>query len=504
MKFRIHLRADSIVVTLFLLTLTRIAPASTVSSGVLLLSTPNPVVQGQNDTITGGVNWTATESPTGTITLTDTVTCPGATTSTVQTLGTITLGSQTSATPGAGTLVVTSFPCAGNHSIVGSYSGDSNYSARDSAPLAETVLAQFSPTSIVLTSSLNPSTAGQAVTLSAKLTSGSTPATNASGTITFIDTNTSNVLGTAKVSTAVKGNSPGTGASITITSLAAGSYAVEASYSGDNVFSPSTSAIVDQVVTGTGGPPPAITTGGVVSASQFGQFAATTPGGWIEIYGTNLASKTRSWATSDFQGVLAPTSLEGTIVTVGGQSAFIDYISPSQVNVQVPSNVPTGSQPVIVTTSAGASAPSNITVNAAEPGLLAPSQFQIGGKQYVGALFSDGVTYVLPPGVVSGVTSQRAKPGETITLYGVGFGSVIPNIPAGQIVEESNQLASSFQISFGGTSADLTFFGLAPQAIGLYQFNVVVPNVSANDLVPVTFTLGGTSGTQTLFIAIQN
>src|SRR6266849_6460196 len=49
------------------------------------------------------------------------------------------------------------------------------------------------------------------------------------------------------------------------------------------------------------------------------------------------------------------STLDGTKVTIGGQPAFIDYISPGQVNVQVPSNVGTGSQPVIVTTAAGAS-----------------------------------------------------------------------------------------------------------------------------------------------------
>jgi uncharacterized protein (TIGR03437 family) len=40
--------------------------------------------------------------------------------------------------------------------------------------------------------------------------------------------------------------------------------------------------------------------------------------------------------------------------------------------------------------------------------------------------------------------------------------------------------------------------------VGLYQINLVVPAVAASDAVPVTFTLGGTSGPQTLFIAVQN
>lgn len=84
-------------------------------------------------------------------------------------------------------------------------------------------------------------------------------------------------------------------------------------------------------------------------------------------------------------------------MTIGGQTAFIDYISPGQVNAQVPSNTGTGPQPLIVTTAAGPSAAYSINVNTQKPGLLAPSSFIIGGKQYVAALFSDGITYALPP-----------------------------------------------------------------------------------------------------------
>jgi len=248
---------------------------------------------------------------------------------------------------------------------------------------------------------------------------------------------------------------------------------------------------------------PGISTGGVVSASAFGGFASVAPGSWIEIYGSNLASDTRGWTSADFAGDNAPTSLDGTSVTIGGQSAFVDYISPTQVDVQLPSNVATGSQPVIVTAGGVQSSPAGVTVNAAEPGLLAPSSFDIGGKQYVVALFLDGA-YVLPPGSIAGVTSRRAQPGDTITLYGVGFGPVIPNIAAGQIVQEDNALALPFQLSFGPAQAAVAYDGLAPDAVGLYQFNVTVPNVAGSDTVPVTFTLGGVAGTQTLYISIQS
>ncbi|HEY4360640.1 MAG TPA: IPT/TIG domain-containing protein [Bryobacteraceae bacterium] len=244
---------------------------------------------------------------------------------------------------------------------------------------------------------------------------------------------------------------------------------------------------------------------GVISAGAYGAFSSIAPGTWVEIYGTNLATNMgRLWAGGDFNGLNAPTSLMGTTVTVAGQKAFVDYVSPGQVNVQVPSNVPTGVQPVVVTTGGGVSIAYSVQVNTVQPGLLAPPQFVINGTQYVVAVFPpDGGTYVLPPGITNAVPTRRAKPGDTIVMYGVGFGPVSPNIPAGQIAQGQSALGS-FKISFAGTPATVNYAGLGPNFVGLYQFNVVVPSVTASDTVPVTFSDGSVNGTQTMVIAIGN
>jgi uncharacterized protein (TIGR03437 family) len=250
--------------------------------------------------------------------------------------------------------------------------------------------------------------------------------------------------------------------------------------------------------------PPAIGAGGVVSASAFGEFATASPGSWIEIYGSNLAIDSRSWAASDFTGVDAPTSLDGTSVTIGGQAAFIDFISPGQVNALVPSNVATGTQPMTVTVGGVTSAASSINVNPVEPGLDAPSSFNIGGTQYAVALFADGA-YVLPEGAIAGLNSRPAQPGDEIVLYGIGFGAVKPNIPAGQLVQQANTLESAFSMSIGGVPvANVPYSGLAPNYTGLYQFNVVVPANTGSGAVPLTFSVGDTAGTQTLYLAMAN
>ncbi len=250
------------------------------------------------------------------------------------------------------------------------------------------------------------------------------------------------------------------------------------------------------------GPPPVI--GSAASASAFGAFTSVAPGSWIEIYGANLASTTRGWASSDFRGNQAPADLSGTTVAIEGHSAFVSYISPTQVNVQVPSGVSAGAQSITVTTAAGTSASHTTDVNSTEPGLFAPSVFQIGGMQYVGALFADGSTYVLPPNAVSGVTSRPANPGETIILYGVGFGNVTPGVNAGTIVQKANMLDLPLQILFNQIPATVTYAGLALDEVGLYQFNVVVPSGLQAGAVPITFTLGGSPGNQVLYTAVGN
>jgi uncharacterized protein (TIGR03437 family) len=264
-------------------------------------------------------------------------------------------------------------------------------------------------------------------------------------------------------------------------------------------------ATITGPITGTFDPTPTIRTSqGVIGASGYGGFSSVSPGDWVEIYGVNLATiLTRTWAASDFTGTAAPQSLAGTSVTVGGLPAYVLYVSPGQANVQVPSGIGTGLQPVVVTTAGGTSLPYPVNVNIIEPGLLAIPSFIVNGNQNVVALFSNTLTYVFPT-AIAGASTARAKPGNNITLYGIGFGTVTPNIPAGQLAEQTNQLNTPVSITFGGVSAVITYQGLGPDNVGLYQFNVVVPNVPASDTTPVAFTIGNVTSSQSLVIAIAN
>jgi len=242
----------------------------------------------------------------------------------------------------------------------------------------------------------------------------------------------------------------------------------------------------------------------VQSAGGFNANAGLASGTWLEIYGSNLTcTQARGWAGSDFSGNNAPTSLNNVSVTVDGIPAYVDYVSSSQVNVQAPDDPNTGAGiPIVLTNSAGSSNSISMQKNAIAPALLAPSVFNTQGHQWVVAQHSNQ-TYVGKTGLINGLTFSPAKPGETIVIYGIGFGPVSPAEASGTIVTASNSLTSTPVFRFGQTAATLSYSGLAPSFVGLYQFNVVVPKVSAGDMA-LNVTAGGVSLNQNLYITVGN
>ena len=109
----------------------------------------------------------------------------------------------------------------------------------------------------------------------------------------------------------------------------------------------------------------------------------------------------------------------------------------------------------------------------------------------------------MPQNAIAGVASRPANVGETVTIYGVGFGPVSDGTTAGTVATGQNSLTTPLQLLFGTTPAAVSYYGLAPSFTGLYQFDVVIPNVSANTAMPISINLGGVPGSQTLYIAVQ-
>ena len=246
-------------------------------------------------------------------------------------------------------------------------------------------------------------------------------------------------------------------------------------------------------------PQPLVTS--VNSAGDFGGSPTFAPGSWLEIKGTNLAQSTRPWQGTDFSGVNAPTSLDGVSVTIDGKNAFVSYISPQQINVEAPADGASGPVALVVTVAACPSAPVTVQEAASAPGLLAPSSFNPAGTQYLVAVFPDG-TFVGNPNLIPGVAFRPAAPGDTITAYGIGFGGVTPAIAPGTITGVQNSLGN-VTASFGSTPAAVGYAGLEPGVVGLYQFNVTVPNVPDGDY-PITFQMGAIQTTQKVYLTVHH
>ena len=239
---------------------------------------------------------------------------------------------------------------------------------------------------------------------------------------------------------------------------------------------------------------PQLPTVNITSAANGASFqAGFASATWVSIFGTNLSQTTRTWQNGDFVNGLLPTSLSGVSVTVNGLAAYVEYISPTQVNVLAPDDATVGAVQVQVTTAQGKS--NSLT---AQKQQFAPAFFTIGGSSYVAAQHAD-YSYVGKPGLTAGATP--AKPGEVIILYGTGFGPTNPPLPSAQLVTMPAVLANSVQITIGGVPAlPVAYAGLVEA--GLYQFNVTVPNVPNGDAVVVA-QIGGVQTQTGVSITIQ-
>jgi uncharacterized protein (TIGR03437 family) len=89
------------------------------------------------------------------------------------------------------------------------------------------------------------------------------------------------------------------------------------------------------------------------------------------------------------------------------------------------------------------------------------------------------------------VWGSRGQPGETILLYGTGFGATDPAVAAGFATAEVAPMANPVKVSIGGVSGQVSFAGLVPPFARLYQFNVIVPNAVPDGDQAVVAGIGG-------------
>jgi uncharacterized protein (TIGR03437 family) len=255
----------------------------------------------------------------------------------------------------------------------------------------------------------------------------------------------------------------------------------------------------------TPGAPPAISPSGVVNGATFtaNPVGANT---YITIGGTNLATSTRQWGGSDFENRnRLPTSLDGTSVTVNGKPAYVEFISPTQINAITPPDTASGSGiPVVVTANGQSSTAAVVTYQSVAPSLFAFAPGTADNNKYPAAGHQNGTfvgknaLFPLAPSITT-----PAQRNETITLYATGFGATTPALGAGLITPATPlyPLTAKPTVTIGGVPATVVFAGLAPNFAQVYQFNVTVPNVPDGDQ-PLVIQAGGLSS-QALSLTVQ-
>lgn len=225
--------------------------------------------------------------------------------------------------------------------------------------------------------------------------------------------------------------------------------------------------------------------------------ALIAPNTWVALYGTNLspAGDSRAWkAPDDFANNRLPTQLDNVTVTVNGKSAFVYYISPTQVNILTPPDPMTGSVQVQLTNGAATSA--SFAVDAKS---TSPAFFIFGGGPYVVAQHAN-YSLVGPTTLYSGLTTPAA-PGETILIYANGFGSTAPPVTSEQIAQAGN-LPTLPVLTIGGVNASVQFAGLV--LAGLYQLNVVVPSNLQSGDYDLTATYGALKTQSGVKVTVQH
>lgn len=245
-----------------------------------------------------------------------------------------------------------------------------------------------------------------------------------------------------------------------------------------------TVAIGGKTVTINQGSGPSITS--VVHGATFTEGIA--PNTWITIRGANLGGPPfppgREWRGSDFTGGRLPTSLDGVTVRVNGQPAFISFMSDGQINALTPLSLAAGAVSVQVQVG-------NVTSNtfATTAQLTAPAFFTIEGRN-AAAVHANG-TLIGRTGLFAAApdATTPAKPGESILLFGAGFGITSPAAPAGSVVSGALRLAELPLVRIAGSPATVDFAGLS--ATGLYQFNVRIPDGIAAGAAEVIAVVGG-------------
>jgi len=211
----------------------------------------------------------------------------------------------------------------------------------------------------------------------------------------------------------------------------------------------------------TAGPAPVLTDGSVANGATY-IGGGLVPGSWAQVKGTNLANTTHPLAAADLSGNNLPLTMAGASVVVNGEPAALYYVSPTQIDFQVPAGVTGAASVEVFNNGTGSKVLSGGTIATSAPGIW---PIIVNGTNYAAAVLLDG-KFAGDPSIGSGF--RKAKPGDQIQLFGTGLA---PS-PAGVLIA-SPQPLSGVTVTLGGITIPAE--GAALVAPGEFQVNFAVP-----------------------------
>jgi uncharacterized protein (TIGR03437 family) len=233
-----------------------------------------------------------------------------------------------------------------------------------------------------------------------------------------------------------------------------------------------------------GGPPPTINA--VVNGASF-VGGGVVPGEIATVFGTNIVSATGINLVSALP--LATMFLSNSVLIDGAVVPLFasdNFNGQQQINFQVPFGVAGKSTvQVAVLNSSMTSASVTVPVLTAQPGIF---NYSAGGKTFGAILHAN---FALAD------TNHPASPNETVLIFCTALGAVKSPPPDGT-AGNGQDTVDTPNVTIGGANATVSFSGLAPGFVGLYQINAVVPTGLASGNQPVVVKLGGVSSNSVL------
>jgi uncharacterized protein (TIGR03437 family) len=233
---------------------------------------------------------------------------------------------------------------------------------------------------------------------------------------------------------------------------------------------------------------PYISPAGVENGAGSTPVAAVAPGSVVSVFGANLAVGTAVGPAN-----LLPQTLGGVTAAIGQQFMPLFFVSPGQINFQLPDGIALGAQTLTIMPQGQPNVQVNFNLVRNAPGLF---QQSINGQSFALAYHPDG----------SAITAAApAQVGETITIYGTGFGPTNPARLEGFALPASPvyNIVDSVIVTAGSVTAPATAAFASAGSVGVdaAQFVITDPSVSGTN-ASVSVTING-QASNTVLVPVQ-